>query len=321
MGEDNKRMLSQKKKIVLVILIAVALNVITFCFAYPGTFKPESSTFARDFSAYYIGEWRLFHNPTKIYAGGSVPGDYQILPSPQTFKYAPSFLILFAPFLSLSYQNAFTAFDLFQLALIPALAFCVYKIIKEKNLVLGAIATVTVLIDPLPSLPINSVTVHLFQHHVLGVNVQSFSPSYYSAYVLANAHILQAVLLVGALYLGFTKKPWLSALLFAFGAFDPRAALFAFPLLLWFNRQKIFQFITGSVAFILATNLPFFFYNGIGFAFLHAEMNGNIISQMYSYDWIPFYSVAALTIIEIVTVVSRNLKKPTNFPKTTGTDN
>jgi hypothetical protein len=115
------------------------------------------------------------------------------------------------------------------------------------------------------------------------------------------------------LYLGFTKQPWLSALLFAFGAFDPRAALFSLPLLLWFNRQKIFQFITGSVAFILATNLPFFFYNGIGFAFLHAEMNGNIVSQMYPYDWIPLYSVAALTIIEIVTVLGRKLKKPTNF--------
>ena len=141
-------MLSKKKKIILVILIAVALNVITFCVAYPETFKPESSTLARDFSAYYIGEWRLFHNPTKIYAGGAYPGDYQILPQPQTFKYTPSFLILFAPFLALSYQNALTAFDIVQLALIPALAFFVYKIVKDKNLVLGAIVAVIVLIDP-----------------------------------------------------------------------------------------------------------------------------------------------------------------------------
>jgi hypothetical protein len=306
-------MLSQKKKIVLVILIAVALNVITFCLAFPETFKPESSIFARDFSAYYIGGWRLFHNPTKIYAGGPEPGDYQILPSPQTFKYAPSFLILFAPFLSLSYQNALTAFDFVQLALIPALAFCVYKIVKEKNLVLGAIAAAIVLIDPLPSPQISSSALNFLSYRIFTLNAQSFSPSYYCGYVLANAHILQTVLLVGALYLGFTKQPWLSALLFAFGAFDPRAALFSLPLLLWFNRQKIFQFITGSVAFILATNLPFFFYNGIGFAFLHAEMNGNIVSQMYPYDWIPLYSVAALTIIEIVTVLGRKLKKPTNF--------
>ena len=104
--------LSKKQKITAVILIAVALNVIYFSIAFPGTFKPENATYARDFSAYYIGEWRFFHNPNKIYAGGPQPGDYQILPNPQTFKYAPSALILFAPFLALSYPNAVSAFDL-----------------------------------------------------------------------------------------------------------------------------------------------------------------------------------------------------------------
>ena len=133
MEKTIRQMLSKKQKIILVIVIAVSLNAITFCLAFPETFKPESTIWARDFSAYYIGEWRLFHNPTTIYWGGVQPGDYQILPAPQTFKYAPSFLILFAPFLALSYQNAFTAFDIVQLALIPALAFFVYKIVKDKN--------------------------------------------------------------------------------------------------------------------------------------------------------------------------------------------
>ena len=300
-------MLSKKQKIILAILIAVALNVITFCFAYPETFKPENATYARDFSAYYIGEWRLFHNPTKIYVGGSQPGDYQILPEPQTFKYTPSFLILFAPFLALSYQNALNVFDWVQLALIPALAFFVYKIVKDKTIVLGATAAIIILIDPLPSLLTNSANAFI-------LNVQSFSPSYYLGYVLANAHILQTVLLIGALYFGFTKKPWLSALLFAFGAFDPRGALLALPLLLWYNRQKLLQFIGSTVTFLLATNLPFFFYYGIGFAFLNEEVNGNIVSQMYQYDWIPLYAVAALTIIEIITVIHRNPKMHFNFP-------
>jgi len=308
-------MLTKKSKIVLVILIAVALNVSSFsvAYAFPEMFKPESSAFAKDFSAYYIGEWRLFHNPTEIYAGGSQLGDYQILPSPQTFKYAPSFLILFAPFLALSYQNAFTAFDLFQLALIPTLAFCVYKIIKDKNIVLGAITAVIILIEPLPSLPINSDATSFFRALVFSLNIQSFAPSYYNDYVLGNAHVLQVALLVGALYLGLTKKPWLSAVLFAFGTFDPRAALFSLPLLLWYNRQTIIHFITAATTVLLATNLPFFFYHGIGFAFLHAEMNANIISQMYSYDWIPIYAVIALTITEILTLPNRNLTKHADF--------
>jgi len=294
----------EKKVIVIVILVAVALNAFTFCLAFPQAFQlPQSATFARDFSAYYIGEWRLFHNPTQIYYGGVVPGGYQILPRPQTFKYAPSFLILFVPFLTLSYQNALAAFDLLQLALIPALAFFVYKLVKNKNLVLGSIAAVIVLIDPLPSPSIGNSVINFFHYRVASLNVHSFSLGYYVGYMLGNAHILQTVLLVGALYFGYAKKPWLSALLFAFGSFDPRGALVALPLLLWYDRHLMLKFITGTAAFLAATNLPFFFYYGIGFAFLHSEVNGFIVSQMYPYDWIPLYSIAALTIIEVITVV------------------
>lgn len=300
-------MLSRNMKILIisVIAIAVALNAVTFCFAYPETFKPESPTLARDFSAYYIGEWRLLHNPTQIYNGLPQPGDYQISPRPQSFEYIPSFLILFAPFLSLSYQNAFIAFDIVQLALIPVLAFFVYKIIKDKNLILGAIAAIIVLIDPLPNPPLDQSAIQLLNYRFTSLNPQTFSTSYYWGYALANAHVLQITLIVGALYFGFARKPWLSALLFAFGAFDPRGALLAFPLLLWYNRQKIIPFLTGIVGFLAITNLPFFFYYNIGFTFLQTEVNGNVVSAMYAYDWIPLYAIAALTIIEIITVLSR----------------
>ncbi len=296
------RMLSRSKKtqIISVILIAVALNAITFCFAFPEIFKPESSTLARDFSAYYIGEWRLFNNPTKIYVGGNLPGDYSISPSPQSFKYTPSFLILFAPFLALSYQNSFIAFDLFQLVLIPALAFLVYKMVKDKNLVLGAIAAVIILIQPLPTPPINQAALNLLHYRFYSLNPQSFSPNYFVSYELANAHVLQTVLLVGSLYFGFIRKPWFSALLFSFSIFDPRAAILALPLLLWYNRKKIMPFVVGAFSFIALTNLPFFFYQNIGLTFLRSEISGYIVTQMYPYDWIPIYAVVALTIIEVI---------------------
>jgi hypothetical protein len=278
----------------------VALNAFTFCLAFPETFKPESGTWARDFSAYYIGEWRLFHNPTTIYWGGAQPGDYQILPSPQTFKYTPSFLILFAPFLALSYRNALTVFDIIQVALLPALAFFVYKIVKDKTLVFAAVVAVIVLIEPLPTPPLNQTALNLLQYRFFSLNAQSFSPSYYIGYLLANAHVLQTCILVGALYFGFTKKPWISALLFAIGSFDPRGALLALPLLLWYNRKQIRPFIIGAASFLAITNLPFFFYHDIGLTFLRSETSGTIISQMYPYDWLPLYAVAALTIIEII---------------------
>jgi len=309
------RKLSNKDIILLVILIAVMLNITSFCVAYPEIGKPESNTLARDFSAYYTGAYRLLHNPTKIYYDGVQPGDYQILPHPQPFKYTPSFLILFAPFLAVDYLTALTIFDILQLALIPALAFFVYKLVKDKNLFLGAVAAVIILIQPLPTPSINSPPAPLINLGLFSVNSQAFAPGYYCGYLFVNAHILQAVLLLGALYLGFAKKPWLSALLFAFALLDPRAAIVALPLLLWYNRQKIRHFLIATAIFVLATNLPFFLYYNIGSTFLRTVMNTYIISQSYAYDWIPIYGVVALTIVEITIAIH---KKTTLNRKTIG---
>lgn len=291
---------NKKKALIIIIVITALVNMTTFCFAFPQTFTPEEHNLARDFSAYYIGGWRLFHNPTEIYVGGSRPGDYQILPMPQTFKYTPSFLILITPFLALKYQDALTAFDFLQVALIPALAFFVYKLLKEKNYYVGAFAAVLILLAPLPTPPINQAAIDLLHYRVYSLNAQSFAPTYFLGYLLGNAHVLQTILLVGASYFGFTKKPWISALLWAFGTFDPRAALFALPLLLWYNRKKIIPFVTGAVAFLALTNLPFFLYKGIGFIFLRTETQGFIISQMYPYDWLPLYTIATLMVVEII---------------------
>lgn len=291
---------NDKEKIIAVILIALALNAISFGIAFSETFKPVTGAWARDFSAYYIGEWRLFHNPTTIYWGAVQPGDYPILPAPQTFKYTPSFLILFAPFLALSYQNALSVFDIIQFASIPLLAFFVYKIVKGKSLVFASLAAVTVLIQPLPTPPLNHNAFNFLQFRFFSLTLQPFSPPYYISYFLANAHVLQVTLLVGALYFGFTKKPLISALLFSVGAFDPRGALIAIPLLLFYNRKKIVTFIASAASFLALTNLPFFYYYNIGYTFLQSETRGSVISLMYPYDWLPLYAVLALTVMEIV---------------------
>lgn len=272
------------KKLILisVIIVAVTLNAIIFCLAYPETFSPMSPVYARDFSAYYLGEWRLFHNPTTIYIGGSQPGDYQIPPGPQTFKYTPSFLIFFAPFLSLSYQNALNLFDIIQLVSILALAFFIYKIVKDKKLLNGALTAVIILV--------------------------AFFPGYYTGYAQANAHIIQASLMVGALYFGFSRKPGLSAFLLAVASFDPRSTLLALPLLLYYNRQNLRKFVAGTVAFIAALNLPFFFYYNIGFSFLQQEVNGDIVSQIYPYDLIPMIAIITLTVLEIITLYDEKIR-------------
>jgi YVTN family beta-propeller protein len=302
--------LSKKTAIITVILLAVLLNLSIFCLAYPITFKPESPTLARDFSAYYMGAWRLFHNPTQVYTVRVQMGDYQTIGQAQPFKYTPSFLILFAPFLGLSYQSALSAFDIMQFLLILVLAFFVYKLVKDKNPFFASIVAVIVLVCPSLFLPSSG--------YSLVNSLQTLSPNYYSGYFLANAHILQTVLLVGALYMGFTKKPWLSALLFTFGSFDPRGALFALPLLLWYNRHSMRKFISGSAVFLLATNLPFFLYYGVGFAFLKATVSASTVSHMYIYDWIPIYAVASITILEIITALFNRTHTKNSHSKALG---
>ncbi len=287
--QKRAKIRSHQKELKSIILVGLIINVAAFCVAFPQTFTP-GPVFARDFSAYYIGEWRLFHNPTQIYQGGSVAGDYLIPPAPQTFKYSPSFLILLAPFLTLSYQNAFASFDIMQITLMLLFGFFVYKILKDKRAVLANVAAAIIII--------------------------ALSPLFYVGYLMGNAHVLQTILLVGACYFGYAKKPWASALLFAFGSFDPRAALFALPLLVWYNRQNIRSFAAGAAGFIALTNLPFFFYSRIGFSFLQTEVSGSIIKQMYPYDWLPLFAIATLMGVEIFSTVTINYKVQQTLLKT-----
>ena len=89
------------RKMLFSVLIAVLL-VINFCtlvLAYPQTFKLDGGgTLAKDFSAYYIGSWRLLHDPAKVYTRGTVnDGEYQVYPQTQAYKYLPSFLVLLFP--------------------------------------------------------------------------------------------------------------------------------------------------------------------------------------------------------------------------------
>lgn len=303
--------LNKNTAIIAVIAIAVILNFSIFMEAYPLTFEPQTPTLERDFSAYYIGAWRLFNNPTMVYHDGTLPGDYPLVGQPQPFKYIPNFFIISTPLLGLSYQNALNAFDIIQFLVMIPLAFFVYKLVKEKNLFLAAAVALIVLLQPILISPSIQYDDFNFLHYRMwSLGIQTFSPSYLCGYTLANAHILQNMLLVGALYFGYSKKPWLSALFFTFGAFDPRIALVAAPLLLWYNREVLVKFVGGTAAFLAATNLPFFLYGGVGESFLNSVFSGSVVSQMYLYEYIPLYSILALTLLEFGAVLYyRKIKK------------
>jgi hypothetical protein len=274
-----------------------------FCYAYPEISHVEFGTTARDFSAYYIGAWRLFNNPTMVYHDGGIVGDYALEGVPQPFKYVPSFLILMIPFLAFKYIDALVVFDFLQLALIPLLAFFVYKLVKNKNVVLGCLAAWTIIACLWPTPASNIPWTEPIHLGLFDITQQSFSPAYYCGYVYINSHVLQTILLVAAIYFGYLKKPLVSALLFTFGLMDPRAALFAVPLLMWYNRDRLYRFLLASLILGAVTLLPFFFYYDVGLTFLQTVLKADIISQSYAYDWIPTYSVLALTIVEVAYLI------------------
>ena len=81
------------------VAVLIALNLYTFIVAYPETYTPspgintEGSILAKDFSAYYVGAWRLWNNPSHVYTFGALGGGEPATPPyPEAYKYLPSFL-------------------------------------------------------------------------------------------------------------------------------------------------------------------------------------------------------------------------------------
>jgi hypothetical protein len=74
---------SSKPKTIFTIsvIILIALNLYTFVAAYPETYTPspgintDGTILAKDFSAYYVGAWRLWHAPSELYHFGALGGE------------------------------------------------------------------------------------------------------------------------------------------------------------------------------------------------------------------------------------------------------
>ncbi len=260
-----------------------------------------ASNKARDFSAYYIAAWRLLFNPDKIYAGGSVPGDYPIYPKPATFKYTPAFLLIASPFLVLDYQTAMVAFNVLQFLLLPGIAFMIYRLLTGRNIALVSAIMVLVLVQPLPGLD------SLFQNYRLGLldafvrtgNVtrvhDAFSWSYYRNWVDGNSKVLETFLILSSLYFGKVKKTNYSGFFFGLASFDPRWVLLAFPLTVIYNRDRLGRFLIVLVGTIVASNF-LVIYHGIGINFVRSTIFSSQ-TPFYAYTWIPFYTIIAFTII------------------------
>jgi hypothetical protein len=274
----------------------IILNLCTFIAAYPQTLTiaplpgawGSPPPLAKDFSAYYVGAWRLIHDPSQVYTLGFVnDGESPIYPRPEPYKYLPSFLLMVTPLLLVSYQQALTIFDVFQVLLLPLIAYMIYKLVNKKGVAVTLIVSVLVLLQPLP-LP----------HW-------SFSVTYYWQWAEGQAKVLETFLLLLSFCFGSIGKPRLSGVALALSAFDPRFTVVALPLFVTYNKDRILESVTTLIGTLIVSNLMLL-YPGLGAGFLAMSSGSGITTPLYPYALIPLLTVLSISVVngkEIVAAV------------------
>ncbi len=268
----------------LLIAAILLLNLMTFVLAIPETTRVDAgccastgSPLAKDFSAYYVGAWRLIHDPAQVYTKGSVPdGGPQILPRPQQYKYLPSFLVLVLPFLVSSYQPMLEAFDVFQFLLLPVVALMVYRITKDKGLLASSVVAAVVLLQPSP-LP-----------------GWGASATYYWQWGEGQAKVLLTFLLVLGIYFAKFNRPRLAGIACALASFDPRFVALAIPLLYAYTKGSRTKVAVAYAVTLASLNIPMLL-PGVASGFLQMLASGGALTPPYYYSWIPILTAVSLT--------------------------
>jgi len=274
------------------IVVLIALNLYTFIAAYPETYTPSpgintsGSILAKDFSAYYMGSWRLWHNPSQIYHFGALGGaEPVILPHPEAYKYLPSFLLFVSPLLSLDYQQALLAFDMVQFMMIPAMAYMLYKLLGNKHLAVTFAVMVSALLLPFPTAN------------------WGMSPSYYWQWGEGQAKVFVTFLLLLSFYLGSKGKPYLSGIALALGFFDARFGLLAIPLFIMYNRKNLKGAATIAIAALALSNVMLL-YPGMGSGFINTAFTSAVTTPLYYYSLIPLFTLMALIVVNFKELVA-----------------
>ena len=275
------------RTVAIVVVTLLVLNLFAFAIALPETTRADSGccapgggTLDKDFSAYYVAAWRLFHDPADVYAKGVVPdGGPQILPQPQEYKYLPSFLFMVAPLLLLPYQTALLAFDLFQILLLPLVALLLYRMMRGRGLLAVSAAEAAVLLLPSP------------------FPGWGLSAAYYWQWGEGQAKVLLTFLLVLALYLAKGGHPRLAGIGCALASFDPRFLVLAVPLLAAYSRGRWSQVVSGFAPTFALLNLPLL-SPGVAYGMLQMLESGGALTFPFPYSWIPIVAVVSLTAMD-----------------------
>jgi len=264
--------------------ILISLNLFSFLLAYPHISELNSgccatTPLARDFSAFYVGAWRLFNDPSQVYFHGNLnDGGPQIYPRPEQYKYLPSFLFIVTPLIFESYNQAIISFDIIQLLLLPFIALLIYKLVIPKGVLFTLLAGLPALLLPSPG-----------PHW-------GFSAAFYWQWSEGQSKVLETFLLLLSLYFALRKRPKLSGVLLGVSFFDPRFSLVALPLFLTFNKQKLRSSLTTLVATGIVSNAPLL-YPGMGSGFLSMLISTGVRTEFYPYAFIPFVTLVVLSLV------------------------
>jgi hypothetical protein len=286
--------------LVAVAFVLILLNGLTLVVAIPATIGIDSycdlngcTYFARDFSAYYEGAWRLLHHPDSVYHQGNATGDYPIPPNPKHFRYAPFFLLFIIPFLNLNYHDALLAFDIFQFFLLPVIAYLLYKLLTifHQELTWKMAAVISIVLIAAIIAPIR----------VGVVDYTTWSWSYYWQWADGQARVLETFLILWSLY-EISRKSKYSGLLFALSSFDPRFALLLLPIAIYVARKVrgLRIFIISSAVFLIALYASSLGYDNLANQFYQSIIGHNDFS-FFAYEWIPFFTIVSLTVVITVT--------------------
>jgi hypothetical protein len=286
---DNRRLV--RIVFVLGVAVLIVLNLFTFLVAYPETYtinpgiNTSGTNLAKDFSAYYIGAWRLWNNPSNIYTHGVLYGEPAILPHPEAYKYLPSFLLIVSPLLTLSYQQALSVFDIVQFLFLPVMAYMLYKLLGSKPLAVTFVVIAIALLLPFPT------------------GQWGFSPSYYWQWGEGQAKVFVTFLLLLSFFFGSRGKPILSGVAMAFGFFDPRFGLLATPLFLMYNRKNLKTATASTIGILTLSNLMLL-YPGLGSEFLGMVFAQAVTTPLYYYSLIPLFTLIALIVVNFKELVA-----------------
>jgi len=277
----NLKLTTSKKVFIIAVAVLIAMNLYTLILAYPQTYTPShgitanAPILAKDFSAYYMGAWRLWHDPDHIYVNSTFAGEPVIKPFPEIYKYLPSFLLLVTPFLSLSYQQALTAFDIVQFLMLPFMAYFIYKIESNKPIWVAFIVIVVSLLLPYPAAG------------------YGFSLSYYWQWGEGQAKVFITFLLLLSFYLGWRRNPVLSGIAYAFGFFDPRFGLLAIPLFVTYNRKNLRMAGASAISSLLLSNAMLLF-PGMSQTFATLVFSTAVTTPIFYYSLIPLITLSVL---------------------------